>query len=747
MRKIFSAFLALLILLGLAGCGGAGQQSGKSDAELEKLEDFGDGSGYLLATYTGSLYELSAREHLPNAEYAPYKSPADMLLAVKSDRADAAVMSAIAAEMMTDQSSESRIIPEPVGIVEDALIFGKNAEGENLCAEFNAYLSQIRESGELEEIWRFWSDPEVGSAAVSTEGLSGERGTLMYAALDNAPPFSYLTSEGVAGIDTDVAARFCRACGYGLEIVGLGYEPMTAGVLNGEYDFGGGEMLVSEERRETFTFSDPVYNGNIVLVTKAKLGPDDLAYYNGKKIGVLGGSLHEQIAEKYFPDSEIEYYNTLSDMAVAVDSGIINGFTCADAVAVDFQQKLPALTTIPLPNSEKACAFAFRKDGDGPKLCAEMSEFLTKLEADGTLDARRTEWYKQGDSLKPVDLDGLTGERVLKLATSGENTPFSYILDGKPAGYEVELAANFCREYGYGLEILSVSSSNSIPGLATGNYDFCADTLVITPERQESVLFSTPTEMLSVVMVVRSSEQAEKAAFFTSLAGSFEKTFVREARWKMILNGIVTTLVISVLSALFGTLLGFGVCMLRRARNRTLCGIASVYIRLLQGTPIVVLLMILYYIVFSGTALDGIGVAVLGFSMNFAAYVSEIMRAGIDGIDVGQWEAALAMGYTKPQTFFEIILPQATENFMPVFRSEIVSLVKSTSIVGYIAVQDLTKAGDLIRSRTYEPFFPLIVTAVIYFILSGVLGMLLQKLERRLRPDRKKRTVKGVRQQ
>ena len=154
--------------------------------------------------------------------------------------------------------------------------------------------------------------------------------------------------------------------------------------------------------------------------------------------------------------------------------------------------------------------------------------------------------------------------------------------------------------------------------------------------------------------------------------------------------------------------------------------------------------MILYYIIFAGTSLSGSAVAIIAFALNFAAYVSEMMRTGIEAVDRGQMEAALAIGYTRPRAFFRIIFPQAAEHFLPVYKGELISLVKSTSVVGYVAVQDLTKMSDIIRSRTYDAFFPLIATAVIYFLIAAGLTVVLKAAEDRIKPDRKNRIVKGV---
>ena len=152
--------------------------------------------------------------------------------------------------------------------------------------------------------------------------------------------------------------------------------------------------------------------------------------------------------------------------------------------------------------------------------------------------------------------------------------------------------------------------------------------------------------------------------------------------------------------------------------------------------------MILYYVIFGKSGIAAVWVAVIGFSLNFAAYVSEILRSGIDSIDKGQREAALALGYSENQAFFRFIFPQAALRQLPVYRGEIISLLKNTSIVGYIAIQDLTKMSDIIRSRTYEAFFPLIVTAVIYFILAWIIALILRFVLKLIDPREKKAAAK-----
>jgi len=222
-------------------------------------------------------------------------------------------------------------------------------------------------------------------------------------------------------------------------------------------------------------------------------------------------------------------------------------------------------------------------------------------------------------------------------------------------------------------------------------------------------------------------------ALIGSITESFTNNLIAEDRYRMILDGLQVTLLITVCAAILGTLLGGLVCWMRMSRHQWLQQVAKVYIDLMRGTPVLVLLMLMYYVVMAPLDATGIVVAIVTFAMNTAAYISEMLRTTIQGIDRGQTEAGLALGFTQRQTFFRIVLPQVIRAVMPVYQGEIVSLLKGTSIVGYIAVSDMTRASDLIRSRTFDAFFPLIMTAIIYFIMAWLIGLLLQSLIQRQR--------------
>ncbi|MCR4649627.1 MAG: amino acid ABC transporter permease [Lachnospiraceae bacterium] len=226
--------------------------------------------------------------------------------------------------------------------------------------------------------------------------------------------------------------------------------------------------------------------------------------------------------------------------------------------------------------------------------------------------------------------------------------------------------------------------------------------------------------------------------FFTKLSESFIQNFIEANRWKYIVNGLGVTLRVTLFAVLIGIAIGFIVAVIRSTYEKTgklgffnfLC---NIYLTVIRGTPVVVQLMIIYFVVFASGRPNKVFVAILAFGINSGAYVAEIVRSGIMSIDPGQMEAGRSLGFNYIQTMWHIIIPQAFKNVLPALGNEFIVLLKETSVAGYIALEDLTKGGDIIRSQTYSPFMPLLSVAAIYLAIVMLLSFLLKKLERRLR--------------
>ena len=219
-----------------------------------------------------------------------------------------------------------------------------------------------------------------------------------------------------------------------------------------------------------------------------------------------------------------------------------------------------------------------------------------------------------------------------------------------------------------------------------------------------------------------------------SIRESIVSNLLTEDRWKMMVDGLGVTLEISLLSLLLATLLGAIICSLRMSRSKAVSGAARIYIELMRSLPLLLLLLVMFYLVFASSGLGKNHIAVLCFSLYFGAYISEIFRSGIEGVDKGQWEAGAALGMGKGLVLRKVVLPQMLLRVLPVYKNQMTALIKATSIVGYVSVMDLTKASDVIRSRTFDAFFPLLLTAIVYLLLSWLFGLAVNALEKRLTP-------------
>ena len=217
----------------------------------------------------------------------------------------------------------------------------------------------------------------------------------------------------------------------------------------------------------------------------------------------------------------------------------------------------------------------------------------------------------------------------------------------------------------------------------------------------------------------------------------FIQNFIEDNRWQYIVFGLRNTLIIMFFALIIGISLGFLVAIIRVTHDttgklKTLNALAKLYLTVVRGTPVLVQLMIIYYVIFASLLISPIFTAIIAFGVNSGAYVAEIFRSGIMSVDHGQMEAGRSLGLNYGQTMRRIIMPQAVKNVLPALGNESISLLKETSVAGYIAIHDLTKGGDIIRSRTYEPFLPLLAVALIYLCLVLLLTAGVSRLERRL---------------
>ena len=464
-----------------------------------------------------------------------------------------------------------------------------------------------------------------------------------------------------------------------------------------------------------------------------------------KRIGVLLGSIHDLYANKHFPNAKILQYQNFSDLVVAVNSKKIDVAFFGHVYLPEVLQANPEVGIFVERLYGVGIGAGFNKENT--KLRDQFNVFLGEIKSNG-IYADMVNRYMVKRSSEMPEIKGSDANGELKSGIVSEmGVPFAFIKNGRLAGFDFELATRFAARLGKKLVPVDMHFASLLAAVSSNKIDLITSSLAITDERKKQIDFSDPYFDSATSLIARKeniegykveSVKADKPTFLKSIINSFYNNIILENRYLMILDGLKVTILISILSALFGTFIGALICFMRMSKRKFLSVIARFYISLVRGTPVLVLLMIIFYIIFASVDINANLVAIIAFGLNFGAYVSEMFRTSIQSVDKGQHEASIASGFSEIETFIYIIMPQAIRQVLPVYKGEFISLLKMTSVVGYIAVQDLTKASDIIRSRTFDAFFPLIMAAVLYIIIAGLFTWGLSYVETTVDPKRKR---------
>lgn len=714
----------------------------KETADLSYL------SGKKVGIVEGSIQAIMLPELVPDAEYEYLKSVADLIVALNSHKIDAfGCDESLYTAMLWDGQAVARI-DQPITESDYGIIFPK---GENLeiQRELNEYIANSTADGRLEALEEKWFGEKEPTEFVNYDTLNGTKGTLTVAITSSSKPFTYLKNSQFVGFDVEFITAFAKEYGYTVQFKDVDFAAILGGVQTGMYTLGMSGITITDERKESLDFSDVYHVEDLAVIIRSQTAEDELAQFNNASLGVVTGSLYGGYSKEQFPNAVIKEFNNFADALAALKQGKVEGVMLDQPNFNSVARTEKSLSCVKVPKYSVEIGFGFQKDDGGYELQAQMNEFLAKLQADGKIDEMIDKWYGETEPEETVPLDELSSNgTTLNVAIDTTRKPFVYMYYGDPVGFEIEVLYLFCREYGYNVKISDLSFAEGLSGLASETYDLVCGGLYMTDERKESVNFSDPYMQADVVMA--KCERSGVENFLLSLRNSFEKTFIREQRWKLIAEGIYNTVMISAGSVIGGTLLGFVLYMLTRCKTRWISKaakkVADLYSTIIAGTPTVVILMILFFLVFASPNMSGMVVAIIGFSQIFGSFVYNHLALTVSGVDNGQLEAAYALGYSRNQAFFRIILPQAMKMFLPSYSGEIISLIKATSVVGYITVKDLTKMGDIIRGNTYEAFFPLIAVALIYFFITWLAASWLDVLRMKLDPKhrKKKNILKGV---
>lgn len=461
---------------------------------------------------------------------------------------------------------------------------------------------------------------------------------------------------------------------------------------------------------------------------------------SGKVLGVQLGTTGDIFMTDYEKDgsgTKVERFSKGSDAIQSLKLGKV------DAVVIDIEpakafvkanSELMILEEPFVTEDYAICVAKEKKD-----LTSRINTALAELKSEGTLDKIINNYI--GDATgnspysSPDNVDRSNG--TLTMATNAYFKPYEFYENGKIVGIDVDMANAIADKLGMKLVIEDMEFDSIITAVQSGKADMGVSGMTVTEDRLKNIDFTDSYTTSNQVIVVRNND-ATATGF--NLMEKFKTDFIEDARYQYILTGLINTLIIAICSGLMGIVIGFLVAVIRSSHDKT--GnmkipnfICNIYLTIIRGTPAMVQLLIIYYIIFGSVNINKLVVAILAFGINSGAYVAEIFRSGIMAIDNGQFEAARSLGLNYRQTMMSVILPQAFKNVLPALANEFIVLLKETSISGYIGLTDLTRGGDIIRSITYDAMLPLIGVAAIYLVIVVVLSSLVKKLERRLRAN------------
>ena len=745
MKRIIISIILIMILL--TSC-----TAQKTSTEITSVDDLRNGSYKIGVSATTDEHTLVAKE-FPNSEILYYSEDMGAYISVARGKIDAFVFDKESMEVAVQNGLKGvKILEETVGDSHiSGAAFSPVTEIPDLENKVNTFLAELRADGTLDDMSRRWiyegndQMPDIDVPETSdTHIVVGTTGANM--------PFTYYVGPTLTGYDIELAYRFAAWMGATMEFKVYDYDGIIPATQVGDVDIIFANLFVTPERAEALKFSDPTHIGWIgVMVRDTTASIPELQTFeelNGKRVSMLTGAPFEELVRSKAPNvGEFSFFNNNPDMILALKSDKTDAILTNNAIAALAVNRNPELALFPESLQDGVFGFAFRKGSTERDKWQEAYDSISEE----TKNNLWQKWTGSDDSAKVLpeqDWPGTNG--TIRAAVCDTLEPMSYMRDdGQLVGFDIEMILTIAKELDVHVEFTGMEFSAILSSVQAEKADIGAGSIIATDERKESVDFVEyyPASFELVVRGTSSqSGNAETDGFIGGVKESFNKTFIREDRWKLFVQGIITTLIITVSSIILGTLLGFFAFMMGRKGNPVANAITRFMVWLVQGMPVVVLIMILYYIIFGHISIPGVLVSIIGFTLVFGAGVYNMIKGGVGAIDNGQTEAAYALGYPDKKAFYRVIFPQALPYFIPVYKGEITSLIKATAIVGYVAVQDLTKMADIVRSRTYDAFFPLIAVAIIYFILAAFLKFIVGRIERKIDPRRRseKDILKGV---
>ena len=436
------------------------------------------------------------------------------------------------------------------------------------------------------------------------------------------------------------------------------------------------------------------------------------------RIGVLTSFAHGPALQEAFPGAELRHYEDLPSMCLALRGRKIDAIVCPEAGLEALLSGNPAFAELSMPLIRDSVAVAFQPSGTA--LAGQFNEFLHLIREDGRLAEMDANWFGP-DAPRTFYHGHATGGAPLRVGIEVGQSGLTVMEEGEETGFEPELMRRFADHLGRPVHFVEMTGTGMIPALVSGRVDALIDAITPTADRRRSVLFSEPYYRSRLHLVVRAPE-SEAVRSHQTLGSALRHNLVEDGRYLLILKGLWYTLIIMLCSLLLGSLLGAALCWMLLYGSPALRRLAHGYCDFIESIPIVVLLLFMFYVVFAATPVAAVIVAIITYSLHFAAGACESFHNGLESVPHGQYEAAQALGFTEWGGLRHVILPQAARQILLLFKGKSVALIENTSIVGFIAIQDLTKVTDIIRTQTYNSLIPLLVVGLLYFLLAKLIA-------------------------
>jgi polar amino acid transport system substrate-binding protein len=728
-------------------------EAAQTDANTAQVFTWKDFKGKTLSMVVGFAYGESVKEDFETDDLQFFQDYSLMLESVAVGKTDGAFVDLTAAPIYEKERPDLTYVEVPAEFFNSPM--GFICSDPELLRQFDVFLAEAYENGTMDKLHDKWMTSVPDSATPMTEIINKDDPDPITAYLSELTiPFTFIGENNEPkGYDAELLVMFANSIGRGVTVTPVEFNAILPAVQSGKADFGAAGISITAEREEMVDFSQPTYTDSLALMIRVpgsvlsdtdnaaaeekadtqinQNNPDNLTVDDvmGGTYTARIGSIYDALVAENFEPKKVELVEDFASAFELVNQGKVDYAVYDTVISMLGIKEYPDLAYFVLPENYLNVPDGYAANFSKQYLIDEFNAFHKEAVADGTIAEMKERWISSAFDtetayLPNINLDDNTGETII-IAVDATSAPFSYVGNGGVImGFDVEIMMRFAEATNRKLEFHNMAFAAVLPTISSGKADMGIGSITINDERREMVLFTDPVyyERAAVIYRIASAAEKEKEenAVVAYVKTAVLRNLIEDNRYKLLINGLVVTMVITVSSMLIGTILGGFTAFFLTRKNRAAKRIAKLISGLINGLPTVTLLMVAYYIIFGSSQISNVIIATATFSIIMAIRIGEVLAGAIETVDPTEIEAARASGFTAGGAFLTVTLPQAVKRALSPYLTNFVNLMKETAIVGYVAIQDLMRASDIIRSRTYDAYFPLLFAALVYLIVTTV---------------------------